>query len=80
MGASITTRVRYISGMQYFSPAAVEKLAVSRIANDVVRFEFQDAQGMRGLMEVPASIATVLARVLLLVAEGSALKIETALP
>jgi len=66
--------------MEYFSPATVGKLAVCRIADDRVHFEFQDSQGMRGLMEVPANIAILLARVLLIVAEGYSSEIDTELP
>jgi hypothetical protein len=80
VGASIKTRVRYPSGLEYFSPAIVDKLAVHRIGDDTVRFEFQDAQSVRGLMEVPANIASLLARVLLIVAEGYSSEIDTELP
>jgi hypothetical protein len=80
VGASIMTKVRYPSGMEYFSPATVDKLAVYRIGDDTVHFEFQDSQGVRGLMEVPANIANLLARVLLIVAEGYSLEIDTELP
>ena len=80
MGASIMTKVRYTSGMEYFSPATVDKLAVYRIGDDTVHFEFRDAQGVRGLTEVPANIAILLARVLLIVAEGCSPEIETELP
>lgn len=80
MGASIMTKVRYPSGMEYFSQATVGKLAVYRIGDDTVLFEFQDSQGMRGLMEVPANIAILLARVLLIVTEGYSSEINTELP
>ena len=79
MGASIMTKVRYPSGMEYFSPATVDKLAVHRISDDTVCFEFRDARDVRGLMEVPANIAILLARVLLIVAEGYSPEIDTEL-
>jgi hypothetical protein len=80
VGASIMTKVRYPSGMEYFSPATVDKLVVYRRGDDAVHFEFKDGQSMKGFMEVPANIAVLLARVLLIVAEGYSPEIDTELP
>jgi hypothetical protein len=80
VGASIKTKVRYPSGMEFFSPATVDKLAVHRIGGDTVHFEFKDAQSVKAFMEVPANIAVLFARVLLIVAEGYSSEIDTELP
>jgi hypothetical protein len=40
-------------------PPTVGKLAVYRIGDDEVHFEFQDSQGMGGLMEVPVNISGI---------------------
>jgi hypothetical protein len=81
MAVSITTRVRYAtSGMEYWEPAMVDKLSVCKTDEDTVLFEFQKAEALRGSMTIPNSIATVLARALLIVAEGYAPQIDAKLP
>jgi hypothetical protein len=79
MTANMMTRVRYVSGMEYFTTAPVDKLAVYKIGDDTVHFEFRDSQNARGLMEVPVNVASLLARVLLLVVEGYSREIDTEL-
>jgi hypothetical protein len=81
MAPQVTTGVTYISGMQYYEPAAVDKLVVYKTGEDTVRLEFQDDKGVRrGWMSVPDSSAIALARALLIVAKGYAPRVDVKLP
>ncbi|HEX79276.1 MAG TPA: hypothetical protein G4O19_03875 [Dehalococcoidia bacterium] len=71
MTSQIKTWVKYTSGMEYVDFADADKLVVRQEDQDNVTFEFWDFEGKRGEMTVPAKVAIVLARSILLCIEGS---------
>ena len=71
MSPQIKTWVKYTSGMEYVDFADAMKLVVRQEDEKDVTFEFWDFEGKRGEMTVPAKVAIVLARSILLCIEGS---------
>jgi hypothetical protein len=80
MGIKVKTTVRYLSGMTYWDLRTVDKLAVSKVGDDTVCLEFEDAGVIVGSMSFPASIAPVLTKALLIVAEGNVVRLDVQLP
>lgn len=80
MAIEVTTKVKYRSGMEYWEPGTADKLLVSKSDGDKVCVTFENAGGWVGSMKFPAGIAPVLARTLLIVADGHASGLEVDLP
>jgi len=71
MPQQIKTWVKYVSGMEYVDFADAERLVVHQENQKDITFEFWDFEGKRGEMTMPAKVAIVLARSILLCIEGS---------
>ena len=71
MSQQVKTWLKDVSGMEHIDTADAERLVVRQESDKNVTFEFWDYEGKRGEMAVPAKVATVLARSIMLCIEGS---------
>ena len=73
MAAQVRTEVIYQSGIEYGQSTAATALVVHRTSGERLRLAFQDSKGVsRGSITMPDSSAVLLAKTLLVVAEGHA--------
>ena len=88
MTTPVTIHVKYLgSGMEYSERQEIGKLVVSKFGDGMVRLEFvkegdsvTGVTGTTGSVSFPASVASVLTKALLIVAEGHAISIDAKLP
>ena len=71
MSQQVRTWIKDISGMEYIDTADAERLVVRQENQNDITFEFWDYEAKRGEMTIPAKVAIVLARSILLCIEGS---------
>ena len=71
MSQQVRTWIKDISGMEYIDTADAERLVVRQENENDIKFEFWDYEGKRGEVTIPAKVAIVLARSILLCIEGS---------
>jgi len=71
MSQQVKTWLKNVSGMEYVDFVDAERLVVRQENQNDITFEFWDYEGKRGEMTIPAKVAIVLARSILLCIEGS---------
>lgn len=76
MSQPIKTWIKDTSKTEYVDTADAERLVVRQEGQNDITFEFWDYEGQREEMTIPAKVAIVLARSILLCIEGSLEKIE----